>query len=147
MTALAAARDTKESVVVANVSPLEYGVDGGSILYTGALIVFNALGYLAPGATATGLIAAGRAEKTVDNSAGADGAVTGKVKPGVFRYGNSAAADAITIAEIGDTCYIVDDQTVAKTDGTGTRSAAGKIVNVDSAGVWVAVGFNLLAGF
>ena len=32
---------------------------------------------------------------------------------------------------------MVDDQTVAKTDGTGTRSAAGVVVNVDALGVWV----------
>ena len=33
--------------------------------------------------------------------------------------------------------YIVDDETVAKTDGTATRSAAGKVVGLDSDGVWV----------
>jgi hypothetical protein len=31
----------------------------------------------------------------------------------------------------------VDDQTVAKTDGTGARSVAGKVFDVDSGGVWV----------
>ncbi|MFB0515162.1 MAG: hypothetical protein ACETWG_00985, partial [Candidatus Neomarinimicrobiota bacterium] len=41
--------------------------------------------------------------------------------------------------------YIVDDQTVAKTDGTGTRSPAGFIEDVDSNGVWVLVGFGPVA--
>ena len=37
-------------------------------------------------------------------------------------------------------CYIVDDQTVAKTDGSSARSKAGTIVNVDDQGVWVRIG-------
>ncbi|CUH67985.1 hypothetical protein TG4357_03322 [Thalassovita gelatinovora] len=50
---------------------------------------------------------------------------------------NSAAADEITIADIGNKAYAVDDQTVAKTDGTATRSPAGIIDDVDANGVWV----------
>lgn len=45
--------------------------------------------------------------------------------------------DAIALADIGSDCYIVDDQTVAKTSGSATRSVAGKIFDVDAAGVWV----------
>ena len=58
-------------------------------------------------------------------------------RPGVFRVGNSSAGDAITKADIGAACYIVDDQTVAKTSGTNTRSPAGIVDGVDSLGVWV----------
>jgi hypothetical protein len=110
------------------------------LIFAGSIVMLNATGYATPGATATGQVAAGRAAEQVDNSAGLDGAVNVDVEPGVFQFANSAAADAITIAEVGDTCYIVDDQTVAKTDGTGTRSAAGKVVGVDSDGVWVRMG-------
>lgn len=106
----------------------------------GGIAVLDASGNIKPGVTGTGLICAGRFEATVDNSAGLAGAVSATAKRGVFRFGNSAAGDAIAAAQIGDTCYIVDDQTVAKTDGTGTRSAAGVIVDVDSAGVWVRMG-------
>ena len=52
-------------------------------------------------------------------------------------FANSAAADAITLADIGADCYIVDDQTVAKTSATNTRSVAGKVFDVDAEGVWV----------
>ena len=38
------------------------------------------------------------------------------------RFANSAAADAITLADVGADCYMVDDQTVAKTHGGNTRS-------------------------
>ncbi len=106
----------------------------------GGIAVLDASGNVKPGVTGTGLICAGAFVDEVNNAAGAAAAVKAEVESGVFRFGNSAAGDAITKAEIGDTCYIVDDQTVAKTDGTGTRSAAGKIVDVDSAGVWVRMG-------
>ena len=56
---------------------------------------------------------------------------------GVFRYANSAAGDLIATADIGTVCYIVDDQTVAKTSATATRSPAGIVEDVDANGVWV----------
>lgn len=109
-------------------------------IFAGSIVMLNATGYATPGAAATGQICAGRANEQVDNSAGADGDLFVDVEPGVFHFANSAAADEITAAEIGDSCYIADDQTVAKTDGTGTRSVAGKVVGVDADGVWVRMG-------
>jgi hypothetical protein len=108
--------------------------------YLGCIAVLDASGNCKPGVTATGLIAVGCFSEQTDNSDGDAGDVDFSVAPGIWRLDNSAAGDAITAAEIGDTCYIVDDQTVAKTDGTGTRSAAGTIVDVDTAGVWVKIG-------
>ena len=58
-------------------------------------------------------------------------------RPGCFRFANSAGGDEITIAEIGDVVFAVDDQTVAKTDGTSSRSPAGFVDDVDDLGVWV----------
>jgi hypothetical protein len=107
-------------------------------IYAGSLVVLNATGYSEPGSTATTLTAVGRAEEQVDNSAGADGALSITVRRGIFRFANHV--DAVTRTEIGKSCYIVDDQTVAKTDGTGTRSVAGKVIDLDSSGVWVEVG-------
>lgn len=117
-----------------------YDVAASVVCRGGGIAVLDASGNVKPGVTATGLVCVGIFTEEVDNSAGAAAAVKAQVEAGVFRFGNSGAGDAITKAEIGDTCYIVDDQTVAKTDGTGTRSAAGKIVDVDSAGVWVRMG-------
>lgn len=114
-----------------------YDVAAATKIYGGSFVVLDAAGNAEPGSTATGKIAGGRAEEPADNSAGAAGDIKVRVTKGVFRWGNSAAGDAITKAEIGDTCYLVDDQTVAKTDGTGTRSAAGTVVDVDAQGVWV----------
>lgn len=118
----------------------EHPVLAATVIYAGSIACLNAAGWAVPGAVATTLIAAGRAEARADNSAGANGAIRVKIRPGTFRFDNSAAADEITQAEIGDDCFIVDDQTVAKTDGTGTRSKAGTIVQVDALGVWVRIG-------
>ncbi len=135
MAALITARNTPERTgdvfgmpVKAAVKPIQ-----------GGIAVLNA-GYAAPGTVATTLIALGRFEETVDNSAGANGDLSVKIKRGIFKFGNSAAGDLIAQADVGADCYIVDDQTVAKTNGTATRSRAGKIVAVDSDGVWVQIG-------
>lgn len=109
-------------------------------IFSGSIVMLNATGYATKGAAATGQICVGRAEDQADNTGGADGAKAITVMSGVYKFANSAAGDAITIAEIGDNCYIVDDQTVAKTDGTGARSVAGRIVGVDTDGVWVRMG-------
>ena len=116
---------------------LSLPVAAGAVIHAGALVVANASGYVEPGATATGLAALGRAEEAVDNSGGGDGAATVRVRrKKAFRFENDGS---IAQAALGRTCYIVDDQTVAATDGTGTRSAAGKVVDVDADGVWVEI--------
>lgn len=94
-------------------------------VWGGSIVTRNAAGYLTKGATATLCTGVGRAEATAGNSAGAAGALTVDYRQGIFLFANSAAGDLITIADIGKLCYNVDDQTVAKTDGTATRSRAG----------------------
>lgn len=105
--------------------------------FAGSLVARDANGRATPGATATTLRGVGRATETVDNSGGADDAVPVPIERGIFRFANSADTDEITTADIGNVCYIVDDQTVSKTDGTSTRSVAGTVHDVDALGVWV----------
>lgn len=102
----------------------------------GALLMRNAAGYLTKGATAAGCIGVGRAEEAQNNSAGANGAALVKYRPGIFRFAN-LPADLIDQADVGKLCYIVDDQTVAATDGTGTRSPAGFVDALEDGSVWV----------
>lgn len=109
--------------------------------FAGALAALDANGRATPGAVATTLKGLGRVEAFADNTGGAAGAITVKIRRGTFRWGNSASGDAITAADIGADCYIVDDQTVAKTSGGDTRSVAGKIMDVDANGVWVRSGY------
>jgi len=114
-------------------------VKAGVTIFAGALTCLDADGNLVPGAEATTLMARGRAKAKVVGGA-ADGDITADSETGIFRFSNSAAADAITRADIGENCFVVDDQTVAKTNGAGTRSVAGRIVQLDAQGVWVRVG-------
>jgi hypothetical protein len=114
----------------------EGGVAATTLIYAGALVMRNSSGYLTKGATATTLIGVGRAEERVNNT-GSAGDKTVKVREGVFRFGNSSSSDLITFADIGKPCYAVDDETVAKTSGTNTRSIAGFVYAVDAQGVWV----------
>ncbi|MBL45131.1 MAG: hypothetical protein CMN71_10575 [Sphingomonadaceae bacterium] len=106
-------------------------------IYAGALTAIDAAGNAVPGSVATTLTAVGRAEAQVDNTGGAAGDLRIDVHKGTFRWANSAGADEISPEDIGKTAYIVDDETVALTDGTGTRSAAGEIYDVDAQGVWI----------
>lgn len=133
--AITADRDTPERSGV----DFSFPVAAATKIYAGALVCLNAAGNAVPGATSTTLIAVGRADEQVDNTGGAIGDKVVAVRKGVFRFNNSAASDAITKAEIGDSAYIVDDARVAKTNGTNTRSVAGKIVDVDADGVWVQI--------
>ncbi|WP_234086762.1 hypothetical protein [Azonexus sp. R2A61] len=133
MAALTSARNTKERA--GNV--FDFPIKANTICYQGGLAVTDA-GYAAPGRVATGLIAVGRFEETASAVAAGDAKV--RVQRGVFKFGNSSAGDAIGQANVGADCYIVDDQTVALTNGSNTRSRAGQIVAIDSDGVWVQVG-------
>lgn len=132
MTALSADRDTLER----NGSKLSLPVAASVTCYAGGLAARDANGRATPGATATTLRGVGRFAERVTNGTTA-GAVNVEIEKGIFRFGNSADTDAISTANIGADCYIVDDQTVALTSGTSTRSVAGKIFDVDASGVWV----------
>lgn len=113
-------------------------VNTGATINAGTLVTrLTANGNLVPGGTASAGPAVGVAETTVTG----DGVATLNYRRRAgFQFANSAAGDAIAAGDIGNTCYIVDDQTVAKTDNSGARKAAGKIVDVDANGVWVEVG-------
>jgi hypothetical protein len=115
-----------------------YPQKGSTTCYQGGIVMVDASGFAKPGATATGSVGAGVAKSNGGQdrwtNSGADGASNVDVEEGTFKFANSAAGDAITKAEVGKVCYIVDDQTVAKTDGTGTRSKAGLVEYVDTDG-------------
>ncbi|MFZ5653173.1 MAG: hypothetical protein ACOY42_02050 [Pseudomonadota bacterium] len=135
MTAATQNRNTRQRAGLARGYPIAAGVHA----YAGAIAVLNASGYCAPATTATGLVPLGRFAEEYDNTGGANGAATIEVERGIFQYANSASADEITAADIGKKCYLVDDQTVAKTNGTNTRSIAGIVDGVDALGVWVLI--------
>jgi hypothetical protein len=131
MTALTDNRSTKQ-LAAGDRSGL---LGANQTIYAGSLLMRNVAGQLIKGALATGSFGAGRAEAPgLSTTAG----VTPQTfREGVFQYANSASGDLIAIADIGTVCYIVDDQTVAKTSASATRSPAGIVVDVDANGVFV----------
>ncbi|MDH1211133.1 hypothetical protein N5C38_08700 [Pseudomonas chengduensis] len=108
-------------------------------IFAGSLVCLNAAGNAVPGSLSATLKARGVAQEQVDNRDGAAGALRIETRRGVFQFANSASTDEITRADIGSECFIVDDQTVAKTSATDTRSVAGTILDVDAGGVWVEI--------
>jgi hypothetical protein len=134
MTAATKDRDTREIAGHFKVFPIE----SNTKIFGGTLVCVNPAGRATKGITAVGLKCAGVAHHPYDNTAGAANTLQVEVKVGVLGpFANSAAADQLTNADTGSTCYIVDDQSVAKTDGGGTRSAAGRVWTVEPAGVWI----------
>lgn len=100
-------------------------------------------GYAVPASVDTGLVSYGVALEEVDNTDGSDGAVLVDAYAGgkAFPFANSSSTDEITAADRGATVYWAGPQQVAKTNGTNTRSAAGKVFEVDADGVvWVTFG-------
>ncbi len=135
MTALTADRDT------VNRSGLlfSYPAKGGVMFFVGAIAAIDtATGLATKGTESTTLKGAGIVQERVDNTAGADGAANVPIRRGLWRVANSAGADQLTLKDVNSPGYIVDDQTVAKTDGGGKRSVAGTVIDIDPGGVWIA---------
>lgn len=115
-----------------------FPVAAATLIPSGVIACLNASNLLVNGATSTTQVCVGVPPRRIDNSAGAASAVNGECERGVFGpFGNSASTDQITLADVGNDCYIVDNQTVAKTNGSSTRSVAGKVHDVTSAGVYI----------
>jgi hypothetical protein len=144
MAALSAARNTPKmgaGEVVLSTIELPQAVN---TIFNGSLVALNAAGFVVPGSAATTQLAAGRAHLQPPNNsqvnAGAAGDLIVRIDQGVFRWDNSSAGDLIAVTEVGKKCFIVDDHTVAKTNGGATRSVAGVVMGVDASGVLVSMG-------
>ncbi len=112
---------------------IPFTVAAAATVFQGCMVGINAAGELLDGAISNARVvgvssADGVAGDVVEANRGAEQA---------FPFGNSAAADLITKGDIGNDCYIVDNQTVAKTNNAGARPRAGRILDVDAYGVWV----------
>lgn len=141
MTAIAsgARRDTKGHGVALGPEILNIAVTATKVLKPGGLVCLVTAGTCEPGKTGTGLVALGVSDDVVDNSGSLSPAPVARIKTGRFSFGNSLSSDAITAAHVGHTVYMVDDATVALTDGGGTRSPAGTCCGLDDDGSQVIV--------
>lgn len=112
----------------------EFPIAGDAVIRRGAIVCINASNVAVRGAVATGLKCVGVAQY---EAIATKGATVVKVERGCFRFRNSTAGDAIVLGDVGAQCFIVDDDQVAKTNGSSTRSVAGIVRAVDPQGVWV----------
>jgi len=128
MAALADAIEVAEKDGVIHAAPV--AVD---IIYRGALVVYGTAGFLEPAATGAGVIFAGIAEETVDNSAGSAGDLVCRYKKeGIYLLTGAGLAQS----DVGEQVYASDDQTITKT--STNNAAVGKIVEyVSATQVWV----------
>ncbi|MBP2301302.1 hypothetical protein [Azospirillum picis] len=115
---------------------MERNLAASTTVHAGSMVAQSAAGDAVPAAASNTLTVLGRAANRASTAAGSTLPDKVRIERGVFRFANSAS-DAITIADYGRPCYAVDDQTVAKTDGSGARPKAGIIRDVDAQGVWV----------
>ncbi len=113
-----------------------YEMAAGAAVTKGTIVMLDA-GFAKTGSAIAAAIPVGIAAETVSNAAGAAGAARVNVRAGTFLLANSAGADEITRADIGKSAYVADNETVAKTNGGGTRPVAGRIRAVEANGVWV----------
>ncbi len=110
-------------------------------IYKGSMVGIDSSGNAMPaGLTAGGTVrVVGVSNHTVVNS-GAAAAKRVELSVGTFKFLNDGS-DPVTKASVGTDCYVVDDQTVALTDGgAGARKVAGKVQQVESDGVRVFIG-------
>lgn len=134
MTAATVDRNTKHRPGLRRSIP----VAAATKLPAGVIACVSAAGLLVNGITSPTLKTVGVAAAAIDNSTGADSAIAGEVDRGVHGpFANSAGGEQIVLADVTNDCYVVDNQTVAKTSGGATRSVAGKVYDVTPEGVWI----------
>jgi hypothetical protein len=59
-----------------------------------------------------------------------NGAVTAEVETGTFFLASGTGSDAIAQANIGATCYVMNETTVGLTNGSNTRPVAGQVMAI-----------------
>lgn len=126
MTALSANRPT-EFLEIGGRRWRTFPVAADAIIWAGALVAINTSGYLVPASAASQKVV-GIACTEINTTGLANGAEEMEVDHGVALLENSTAGEALTAANVEDTCYAADDQTVAKTDGGVAQVSTGTIV-------------------
>lgn len=109
-----------------------YSREAAATIYAGALAAQNADGKAVPASDAAGLVVLGRAET------GANAGFGVVIRKGTYLYNNGEGAEALTAADIGKECFVVDDNTVGKVGGTN-KVKAGTVLDVTENGVAVLI--------
>lgn len=140
MTALAQDRNTQRKYVERYVAD-DALVAATTTVYNGSLTAANANGELRPAADVAAITVLGVAQGKFVNTTGAAAKVTprARVAAGVFKFATTGG-NAITAADIGKNCFVLDDQTVVRTAGTTNAIVAGVVESIDpDGGIWVKI--------
>lgn len=118
-----------------------YLVKGATKIFEGSIVGVNSSGYALPAADAAGIKVVGVANETVDNTAGADGALNIVVRTFVLAKFD---ATSITQAMVGQVMYVVDDHTFDDTVGTNGITAGVLAEYISATEGWIFVGVDSL---
>lgn len=99
----------------------------------GALVALNASGYAVNASDTANLKVVGVAQETVDNSAGSAGDKTIPVRDGPHSGYVNDGSNACTIAHVGRTVYIKDNQTIQSATGSNSIKA-GILIGISADG-------------
>lgn len=114
-----------------------------TLVLQGTFAVVDASGYAISSEDVGGVdqICLGIWDHSAENTGAAGDVVACVRRKQQFLVRNSST-DPVTQAEFGSPIYIEDNQTIAKTDGTGTRSLGGRFMGFDVENpefVWVEI--------
>ncbi len=115
-----------------------FQVKADTKIYAGSLVCIDQTGYAVPASDTAGLKFVGISRCFVDNTGGADGALSVEVwRRGSFELN----ASGMTKGNVGDGVCVVDDQTVGLASTTTNDVPCGKISEYNSAtSVYVSIG-------
>ncbi len=122
------------------VTSITLGLKTGVHVYAGGL-VFNDAGWARGGTPTVSTLVVGVSRDEADNTGGGNGAKNVVAdREGAYPFLNGTSGDALAAADIMKDVYAIDDVTVGKTDGSGTRPVAGKLVAFGADGIpWVMI--------
>lgn len=130
MTALAAPRPTISLETGANYWRT-FPVLADAVIYPGAVVAITAAGYLTPADVSATLRCVGIASPKTSQMTGslgyidatdlASGVAECEVQSCIALLKNGSSS--ITLADVGNDCYLLDDQTVTRTDGSSAGTA------------------------
>lgn len=111
---------------------VSHPVAASTIIRNGVIVSFNTSGYLVEGTDTLNELGAGVALEHVDNSAGANGDLTCKVRRiGICEF----AASGLAVTDVGKALFIVDNQTVGVAATTTNDVQIGTLAYFKSATV------------
>ncbi len=110
--------------------------DGSS--FAGGFVGLDASGFLnkipGPGVNNSAFRFRGASYNRWSNVGGANGAFSARVERGILYSRDVLAGDPVTQADVGNTIYLEDDNTVRRTSNTNTRCAGGMLEKINDDG-------------